>query len=188
MIPNEIGQLCGAEEFIVRAKEQVEKEKGDGVKAVEKEYIAHAHAIDAEFQVKFKEFFQSGTSPDTSDAALKRAYFDVLQRYSPTGHNLCTMLFTHGQYIPSMYAQLSDRLQIFAPYSCRYAIYNSLEVRTCRCSFGAFGVNCAAFDLMRCAVDTVCVHDVAERPVPRCVYRHLARRAPRSVPRRLHDA
>lgn len=119
-LPGEIRQLCNASGYIRQiAEDPTNKQTGP----ISMEYMRSVQANNAEIVRQFKNIAEDALG---GQDASRRGFFEELLRHSD-GNHLC-MLMDIGVSKSSQPLMDSDRLWLYAPYSCKYQVYSKDEV------------------------------------------------------------
>ena len=119
-IPESIVQVCGIEKYEndlanERKRQQGKRQEFDKYMAITTAYAAHTQHLSPE------KMWESVKLIDPHASTNEKIYLQILQRYS--GGNICSLATVEGPLTP-----LDGKLELFAPYDCRYHLFSSAQV------------------------------------------------------------
>jgi hypothetical protein len=119
-IPESVIEVCGIAKFendLVdeRKRQQGKRQDFGRYSAITTAYAAHTQHLSPD------KMWESVKLIDPHASANEKIYLEILQRYS--GGNLCSLATVEGPLTP-----LDGKLELFAPYGCRYHLFSSAQV------------------------------------------------------------
>lgn len=119
-IPESVIEVCGIEKYEndlanERKRQQGKRQEFSKYSAITTAYAAHTQHLSPD------KMWESVKLIDPHASTNEKIHLQILQRYS--GGNICSLATVEGPLTP-----LDGKLELFAPYDCRYHLFSSAQV------------------------------------------------------------
>jgi hypothetical protein len=119
-IPESVIEVCGIAKYEKdlydeRKRQEGKRQEFGKYSAISTAYAAHTQHVSPE------KMWESVKEINPQAHANDKSYLETLQRYS--GGNICSLAAVEGPLTP-----LDGKLEVFAPYDCRYHLFSSAQV------------------------------------------------------------